>query len=118
MGLMMDSVEHVLKALPRQIMMDLLWETRAPLLSAHTLFFDLQRELPRTLRRLCSDAMKQINVHEDALIFARGDACSRMLFICSGFVFYEWKKRHSRKRRNSEVDTHRATLMTLVDGVR
>jgi hypothetical protein len=99
-------------------MMDLLWETRAPLLSAHSLFFDLQRELPRTLRRLCTDAMKQINVHEDALIFGFGDACSRMFFICSGFVHYEWKKRHSRKHRssvNSEVG--KAMTTTMLDHV-
>jgi len=82
--------EVVLGFLPKQIMMDLLYEIRAPVLDVHMLFSDFHQEFPRMLRRVCAEATKLVPVQADELVFARGDACARVFFVESGELTYEW----------------------------
>jgi len=83
-----------------------------PFISANIFFYKLNREFPRVMRRLCAEAMSLVRVHEDEVIFTRGDSCSRMLFVESGVMMYEWKKMVSRgrqsgvRRKSMAVDDH------------
>jgi hypothetical protein len=93
--------QEVLSVLPRQIMMDLVYEIRAPVLAVHPLFADLKLEFPRMLRHVCADAVRPVPVQVDEVVFTRGDACTRVLFIESGSLNYEWNARMPKARRTT-----------------
>jgi len=84
-----DADEKIIQHLPPDLVVDLFFESRTPLVHHHTYFFMLGYRCPRILRQLCSDAMEEITQNQpDETIFSSGDACQQMFFISSGHVEY------------------------------
>jgi hypothetical protein len=88
----LQAEQETLRALPKQIMVDLLYEIREPWLMVNYLLRDFSAEFPRMMRRVCADATKMMIVHEDEVVFAKGDDCCRMLLVVSGMLVYEHRK--------------------------
>lgn len=78
----------IMSLLPRQMANDLLYEVRSPTLSRNEFFYHLKEEYPRTLRHVCHKAVRAVPAHRWEVVFDKGDACSRMLFIDKGEMMY------------------------------
>lgn len=77
-----------LKLLPKQLMMDLHEEVRAPILSENTFFFHIYCSHPRAVRQLCHDAVHPGNFHGEDIVFVNGDSGTRMFFVEYGSLRY------------------------------
>jgi len=78
----------ILAMLPRQMANDLLYEVRSPTLSRNGFFENLNMDFPRVVRHVCHKAVSVVTAHRWEVVFDKGDACSRMLFVDKGEIMY------------------------------
>lgn len=72
--------EQVLKVLPRQVQIDVLYEIRAPIVTTHNFFNTLHFESPSLMRILCRTVVHSVSARKNEVVFRHGDSCNRMLF--------------------------------------
>jgi len=87
--------KKMLQLLPCHMLADVLEEARTPILSSHSFFLMLRTHHPQTLRTLCHDSVVQVPVQLGDVIFSRGDACNRMLFVDRGILEYRIGERRT-----------------------
>lgn len=85
---MMRSDVQIIDRLPRDLAIDLLSESRSPIVEHHDYFFLLGYRCPRVLRQLCHDAMDEDICQPQQLVFSAGDICPDMYFVEKGELQY------------------------------
>merc|ERR1719329_978211 len=83
-----ERERFVLAQLPDNLQFDLLYEARAPVLAWHEFFREMDRGFSRVLRHISCTALQSLLAHRHEELFAKGDACSRMLFVSKGRLTY------------------------------
>eukprot|EP00929_Paragymnodinium_shiwhaense_P001404 TRINITY_DN101636_c0_g1_i1.p1 TRINITY_DN101636_c0_g1~~TRINITY_DN101636_c0_g1_i1.p1 ORF type:complete len:1219 (+),score=251.34 TRINITY_DN101636_c0_g1_i1:163-3819(+) len=78
----------VLAFLPKHIQADLLCEVRAPTLLVHPLFRMITMTSRAAVRHICRAVMTSHPAVNSEVVFDKGDACSRILFINDGDLMY------------------------------
>lgn len=76
-----ENEEQVLLILPKHVQNEVLFEVRSPVLIAHPLFAELCDEFQSTMRYICRKVVKVVTAVKYEVVFDRGEACSRMLFL-------------------------------------
>lgn len=81
----------VLDLLPKQVMMDIFYEIRYPVIKWHPFISDFDQDHPRVVARVCSETLNQVSVNSNEVVFMNGDACDRMLFADTGLLVYRYR---------------------------
>jgi len=79
---------ELLELLPESLLTDLHEEARLPVIAHHLFFSNLRADFPRTVRRLCHEAMSEMAAHPGDVVFHAGDVCKRFFFIERGDLRY------------------------------
>jgi hypothetical protein len=88
-GVLRSTYEaELLQLLPTNMLMDMHYEARAPVLGSHRYFDELHQMNPTTLRRLCHYAVSDVNVPASSNAFSIGTVCNHMLFVGKGTFSY------------------------------
>merc|ERR1719487_1163713 len=76
-----ENENIILSILPKHVQTQLLFEVRSPVLVAHPLFSNLNDEFQWFMRYLCRKVVKLATAVKYDVVFDKGEACSRMLFM-------------------------------------
>lgn len=111
--------------LPQTMLMDVLFEVRAPQLATYS-FFSVTLHFPRVMRRFCTEAVDLVWPHPNEVLFKLGDEGTRMYFVVEGMLTYTHLQRASRHKElrtasaiNSELlgeDEHSAMVASIHRG--
>jgi hypothetical protein len=84
----LEEEAKVLSSLPQQLARDMLHEVRAKVFLTYFWFAAMNDQYPRAVRHLCCDASHLLCPHMGEIVFEKGDACKRMLFVEQNTVLY------------------------------
>jgi hypothetical protein len=92
--------ERVMSLLPKTLVNDLRYELRTPIMLKNHFFAEINSAYPRVMRTICTAATTYIPVALWEVVFDRGDACTRMLWVDQGVLMYsdgtdEWSPEHN-----------------------
>lgn len=80
-GGLTEKEEAVLSVLPSFLQTSVLYEVRAPVIVKNAFFFTLSYESPWSMRLVCHEVMSLVAVAKSEVLFDKGDACTRILFM-------------------------------------
>lgn len=83
-----NDEKMLLELLPNSLLSDLHDEARRPILVVHKFFKELHTNFPRTVHRLCHEAVAELDVHRADVVFQLGDICKRFFFLERGKLRY------------------------------
>eukprot|EP00927_Polykrikos_kofoidii_P085320 TRINITY_DN9258_c0_g1_i2.p1 TRINITY_DN9258_c0_g1~~TRINITY_DN9258_c0_g1_i2.p1 ORF type:complete len:713 (-),score=66.55 TRINITY_DN9258_c0_g1_i2:32-2170(-) len=86
--LIADEEGFVLSVLPQQLKSDLLYEIRRHLIGKYPFFRTLCDSSRSAFRAICSNATTTVRSLSSELVFEKGEACTRMLFVEEGELRY------------------------------
>lgn len=83
-----DDDREVLRGLPLQMQKNVLFEARGPTVSRHVLYAWIQDQHEAAFRNLCFSAFCMSQALAGTIVFEKGDAWERMIFIEDGQLKY------------------------------
>lgn len=101
-----ENEKMILSILPKNVQTQLLFEVRSPVIIAHPLFSNMNDEFQWFMRHLCRKVVKLAAAVKHEVVFDKGDACCRMLFMdkCSGRYVLQTEKRSSVRELNGKIN--------------
>lgn len=80
--------ERIMKLLPKALGNDLRYELLTPIMVKNHFFAEIKSAHPSTMRTICDAATTHIPAAMWEVVFDRGDACTRMLWVDQGVLMY------------------------------
>jgi len=102
----MQQEEELLASFPADLQRSFYWHARLPIIFNSSAMRSVYATSARIIRSLCHNVVSDVLALKNEIVFATGDTCSRMLFVNSGSLNYQYEglKKQSGSLQQSQTE--------------